>query len=110
LFLKEKNNFLEEQCTFFNETYVPNLFAITTISCLFLYRLATYHWKVWRKATTLKLKVFQLKFVCKIYDQIKFQTHLFSGNIVVPSCNLSPWSLGDMVGLGGKTCINYPGK
>jgi len=31
---------------FLKETHVLNLFAITTISCLFLYKLATYPWKI----------------------------------------------------------------
>jgi hypothetical protein len=31
------------------ETYVPNLFAITIISFLFSYVIATYHWKGFEK-------------------------------------------------------------
>ncbi len=55
-FPKEKGTFLGEQCTFpkkrpkFHwETYVPNLFAITIISFLFSYVIATYHWKGFEK-------------------------------------------------------------
>jgi hypothetical protein len=47
----EKCNFHKEQCfpqerpKFLGETYVPNLFVITTISYPFLYGLVTYHEK-----------------------------------------------------------------
>jgi hypothetical protein len=44
-FLREKGTFPKKQCIFLRKTYVLNLFAITTISCLFLYRLVNYHWK-----------------------------------------------------------------
>jgi len=51
-FFEKKDTFLREQCIFPREmpklpkeTYVPNLFAITVISFLFLYVIATYHWK-----------------------------------------------------------------
>jgi hypothetical protein len=41
-----ENNVLSlERLKFLEKKYVPNIFVITTISCLFLYRLATYHWK-----------------------------------------------------------------
>jgi hypothetical protein len=48
----EKGTFLREECTFLGErpkfpkkTYFLNLFAIIVISILFLYAIATYHWK-----------------------------------------------------------------
>jgi hypothetical protein len=36
---------LGKRLKFLEKKYILNVFAITTISCLFLYRLATYHWK-----------------------------------------------------------------
>jgi hypothetical protein len=44
-FPKEPYMFSRERLKFIKKTYVPNLFAITNISCLFLYSFATYHWK-----------------------------------------------------------------
>jgi hypothetical protein len=41
----EKHTFCKKQCIFLTETYVLNFFVITTISHLFLYKLAKYHWK-----------------------------------------------------------------
>jgi hypothetical protein len=56
MFPKEKGTFSREQCTFlkdmikfFEKTYVLNIFIITTISYLFLYRLITYFWKGLKK-------------------------------------------------------------
>jgi hypothetical protein len=37
--------FFGEMPKFIEKTYVSNLFAITNISCLFLYSFAIYHWK-----------------------------------------------------------------
>jgi hypothetical protein len=44
-FGREKGTFLKKQYIFLRETYVLKLFAITTISCLFLYRLIHCYWK-----------------------------------------------------------------
>jgi hypothetical protein len=41
----ENANFLRERLKFPNETFVSNIFAIKIISYLFLYKLATSHWK-----------------------------------------------------------------
>jgi hypothetical protein len=41
----ERFNFLKEQLTYPEETYVLNFFAMIIISSSFVYRLVTYHWK-----------------------------------------------------------------
>jgi hypothetical protein len=42
--------FSKERPKFIEKTYVPNLFAITNISCLFLYSFAIYNWKGFEKS------------------------------------------------------------
>jgi hypothetical protein len=41
--------FLRKKPKFPRVTHVPNLFVITNISCLFLYKLATYPWKSFKE-------------------------------------------------------------
>jgi hypothetical protein len=57
---------------FLRETHVLNLFGITTISCLFSYKLVTYPWKILKEGYN-----FVVENICKSYDHTKFRTHLF---------------------------------
>jgi len=106
IFLKEKDNFLVDWWTFFNEapkyskeTYVLNIFTTITISYSFLYMLATNHWKRFQEELLLcSWKTLQLEFIWKSYSHTKFWTHWFLGNMVTLQANLNPCFLEHIVG------------
>jgi hypothetical protein len=98
----EKGIFPRVQCIFFGErskflreTYVPNFFVITTISCLFLYRFMTYHWKGFKEGYNFVVgNTSNYNSYAKIMIKQNFE-HIYSSmNMVAPLGNLSPCSLG----------------
>jgi hypothetical protein len=98
IFPKVQCIFLKERSKFLKEIYVPNLFAITTISCLFLYRLMTYDWKGFKEAYNFVVgNISNQNSYAKITIKQNFKHICSLMNMVAPLGNLSPCSLGNMV-------------
>jgi hypothetical protein len=83
--------FLGERSKFLWETYVPNLFVIITISCLFLYRLTTYHWKGFKEGYNFVVgNTSNQNSYAKITIKQNFE-HIYSlMNMVAPLGNFKP--------------------
>jgi len=97
-FLVEKGTFHGEKCTFLGErpkfpreTYFKNLFVIIIIIFLFLYVIATYHWKGFEES----YNFVSGNALIKIHMQ-KLQSNKIL-NTFVPHGNLNFFILGDMI-------------
>jgi hypothetical protein len=97
-FLVEKGTFHGEKCTFLGErpkfpreTYFKNLFVIIIIIFLFLYVIATYHWKGFEESYNFVSGNASIK----IHMQ-KLQSNKIL-NTFVPHGNLNFFILGDMI-------------
>jgi hypothetical protein len=75
---------------------------------LFLYKLVIYHLKGFKEIYNFVIENTSFK-IHMSYDHTKFQTHLFSKDIVAPQGNLSPYFLGTWLALGSYSCSKGKG-